>query len=161
MIVRLLRAWLALPRLLRALAPVAVMGLLWWSSSREPSPEAGGPVKAFLHNGMHIVAYGALGSAYWLCFTALASLAAAPIRVANIASVVLAVAYGVVDEWHQSWVPGRVCSVSDVLSDLCGALLGVALLEMLLRRHAVFARALPFIALVCVGAVAFATWGPW
>ncbi len=36
-------------------------------------------------------------------------------------------AYGVSDEWHQSFVPGRHCDPWDVLKDLGGSVLGIAL----------------------------------
>jgi len=42
---------------------------------------------------------------------------------------VIAVAYAGTDEWHQSYVPGRSASVSDVAVDACGVALGaIALL---------------------------------
>jgi len=44
-------------------------------------------------------------------------LTAGPIAVA----VVVAVAYGVTDEWHQSFVPGRQSEVADLLADATGA----------------------------------------
>ena len=39
--------------------------------------------------------------------------------------VVITVAYGLSDEWHQSWVPGRVGSWVDVWYDALGALVAV------------------------------------
>lgn len=36
-------------------------------------------------------------------------------------------AYGIGDEWHQSFVPGRDCDPWDVLKDFGGAVLGVAI----------------------------------
>lgn len=39
-------------------------------------------------------------------------------------AVVVAAAYGVSDEWHQSWVPGRTPSAADVAADAVGAALG-------------------------------------
>jgi VanZ family protein len=38
-----------------------------------------------------------------------------------IAAVVLASLYGVADEWHQRFVPGRDFDVRDVMADLAGA----------------------------------------
>ncbi|MBI4366623.1 MAG: VanZ family protein [Deltaproteobacteria bacterium] len=35
--------------------------------------------------------------------------------------VVIAAAYGVTDEWHQAFVPGRDVSAWDWLADVCGA----------------------------------------
>ncbi len=39
-------------------------------------------------------------------------------------AVLVATAYGVSDEWHQSFVPGRMPSLADVGADAVGALLG-------------------------------------
>jgi VanZ family protein len=36
------------------------------------------------------------------------------------------VAFGISDEWHQSFVPGRSADVLDVLADAAGGALGVA-----------------------------------
>jgi VanZ family protein len=33
--------------------------------------------------------------------------------------------YGVFDEWHQSFVPGRYASLTDVALDVAGAVLGI------------------------------------
>lgn len=46
-----------------------------------------------------------------------------------------AAAYGVVDEWHQSFVPGRDAVASDALADLVGAAIGAFLIARLLRRR--------------------------
>ena len=39
--------------------------------------------------------------------------------------------YAVLDEWHQSFLPGRVCDPKDVLIDTCGVLCGVLLTKLL------------------------------
>lgn len=36
----------------------------------------------------------------------------------------LAILYGLSDEWHQSFVPGRFCDATDLLADSAGALFG-------------------------------------
>jgi len=36
-------------------------------------------------------------------------------------AIVVTVIYGVLDEWHQSFVPGRMCSFWDILADTIGA----------------------------------------
>ena len=38
----------------------------------------------------------------------------------------IATIYGVTDEWHQSFVPGRMADVRDVVADAAGAALGLA-----------------------------------
>lgn len=42
-------------------------------------------------------------------------------------ATLLATAYGVTDEYHQSFVPGRTADPADVVKDLVGAALGCAL----------------------------------
>lgn len=42
------------------------------------------------------------------------------------AALLAAVAWGGIDEWHQSWVPLRDSSALDVAADGLGALIGVA-----------------------------------
>lgn len=44
--------------------------------------------------------------------------------------------YGVSDEWHQSFVPGRDPSLGDLAADTAGVLLGYWLLSALLTRFA-------------------------
>jgi VanZ family protein len=41
-----------------------------------------------------------------------------------LATVILTFFYGITDEFHQSFVPGRDSSFGDVIADLAGALLG-------------------------------------
>ncbi len=43
------------------------------------------------------------------------------------APVLIVSAYGVIDEIHQSMVPGRECSVGDWVADTIGAVAGVAM----------------------------------
>jgi VanZ family protein len=47
----------------------------------------------------------------------------------------LAAAYALSDEYHQSFVPGREVSLSDILADLLGAVVGVVLLHELYKRY--------------------------
>ena len=49
-------------------------------------------------------------------------------------AAVLAALYGCSDEWHQSFVPGRMLDVLDLIADAVGALLGALALHRLTRR---------------------------
>ena len=50
-------------------------------------------------------------------------------------SIFLAVLYGLSDEFHQSFVPGRECSLLDLLADFLGAAFGAAIsLKTLINR---------------------------
>lgn len=48
-------------------------------------------------------------------------------------AVVLASLYAVTDEFHQSFVPGRMCDPADWLTDTLGAMLGAAVAAIALR----------------------------
>jgi VanZ family protein len=43
--------------------------------------------------------------------------------------------YGVLDEIHQRYVPGRSADVFDVVADIAGGMLGIALLYLLINRR--------------------------
>jgi VanZ family protein len=54
-------------------------------------------------------------------------------------AMLLAVVYGVSDEWHQSFVPGRMADAADVAADAAGAVVAAGLgwaWAILLRRRA-------------------------
>lgn len=49
-------------------------------------------------------------------------------------AIVLGAVYAATDEFHQSFVPGRVPAVHDVLLDTCGAAAGCILMMLIFRR---------------------------
>ena len=55
-------------------------------------------------------------------------------EVASFVMVGLGVLYGVFDEWHQSFVPGRVVSLADWAADIIGVVLGYFAFRMILSR---------------------------
>lgn len=81
---------------------------------------------------MHLIAYGVLG------FLAMGSCNAGRSRHRAMhywLVVSLVGVYGVLDEIHQYFVPGRHSDVLDVLADISGGLLGAGLMFLLLRRY--------------------------
>lgn len=52
-------------------------------------------------------------------------------------AVVLATLYGLSDEFHQSFIPGRLASVSDLVADSVGALVGAVAATALGTRRRV------------------------
>ena len=51
----------------------------------------------------------------------------APVSVSHgLAAIAVTTAYGVSDEWHQSFVPGRTADVADLRADATGAIVGTA-----------------------------------
>jgi VanZ family protein len=85
-----------------------------------------GPLPAGVSDkSAHTVAYAGLGILLLFALTQ-----GRPARVTlrrAVIAVALASVYGMSDEWHQSFVPGRSAEWADVLADVLGATLGVAL----------------------------------
>lgn len=81
----------------------------------------------------HVAVYGALGLA-----TAVALHRGVGLRSLTalfVWSVLLCTAYGVSDEIHQSFVPGRSPDVRDVVADFAGAVLGAGVYVARLRAR--------------------------
>jgi hypothetical protein len=118
-------------RFVRLLAPLVCMSILWMQSALpETDGTLGGvPLTEAVQNLLHIPAYTLL-SAAWLWMFGYVSARAGGW------ACCLAGGYGVIDEVHQAFVPGRCASWLDVALDVVGAALGVGLLTALQRvRH--------------------------
>ena len=79
----------------------------------------------------HAIVYAVLGGLYLALFRPGPAGYAAQARWLALG---LAVLYGISDEWHQSFVPGREPDVLDVLADGVGAAVGTLLLHLLVKR---------------------------
>lgn len=129
-----------MPGKLRVALPLLIMGAFYWLSSLPGTPSAGDPphyavfhwVPSSVQNALHVPAYAALASAWrW----ALRDWLHAPgARAAG--AFAIASAYGVLDEWHQSFVPARYASLTDVAFDVAGAALGIWLAAWIGSRAA-------------------------
>ena len=111
---------------LRWAAVIAWMGLIFFLSSRADLPNFAPGLPGLEEIGGHLTVYGVLAGLLWWALRGMA------IRYPATWALVLAMLYGVTDEYHQSFVPGRDMSVSDLMVDLIGAgasLLIVALLQ--------------------------------
>ena len=133
------------------------MLVLWWSSSRTVNDTGETTVGCFLHNGGHVVAFGVLGA---LALLALDEPAQWRRRHA-VAALLIALLYGIVDEVHQRWVPGRTSSIADVLSDGAGAMLAACLLLGFATDVPAARRLAIVAALLAVATVSLATWTSW
>ncbi|WP_134704263.1 VanZ family protein [Ammoniphilus sp. YIM 78166] len=97
------------------------MGVIFYLSSRTGS-ELQGMFPFFnSFNFGHVVAYFILSIFfYWALY---------PFRSGKIdirlLSVGLCLLYGISDEWHQSFVPGRMPDLFDIVNDVIGASLGM------------------------------------
>uniref|UniRef100_A0A7C5ZZU9 VanZ-like domain-containing protein n=1 Tax=Thermus tengchongensis TaxID=1214928 RepID=A0A7C5ZZU9_9DEIN len=85
------------------------MGLLWWLSSQ---PATGMGLPHPWDKGAHFLAYLLLG---FLLRLGLGRF---------LPAFLLAALYGALDEWHQSFVPGREAFGWDLLADALGAWAG-------------------------------------
>jgi len=119
------RAALSLPRPVWAAVAAAWAGLIWYLSSQPGSPEGNSLVWAWAGNLAHAPLFGLL--ALWLALT-LPRTGQGEGRWSRLSTgdlvlvAALVLAWGVTDEWHQSWVSDRTASVADMATDLVGAL---------------------------------------
>ena len=116
---------------LSLLLAVVWMGMLFWLS-HQPSIDAPmlfpGQDKVF-----HASVYGILG---FFLLGAMRPATAGYTRDQIRTSVIIASLYGISDEFHQAFVPGRSPDVLDWLADTTGALLAAILLARLTRALA-------------------------
>lgn len=100
------------------------MALIFVISAQPALPSAPGRWDALLKKTMHALAYGILT---WLYLRALRGHWRDE-RMIRVVSVMLALAYAVSDEYHQTFVPGRSGGWVDVVIDGLG-ILGATLLD--------------------------------
>ncbi len=108
-------------RLLSLWAPVVLVMVLIFVFSAMPDP--GAPLGDLSDKSAHVIAYAALGGSLIRALASGRASGLAPPRL--IAAVLLTILYGVSDELHQQFVPGRTPDWLDVLADGAGAALGV------------------------------------
>lgn len=117
------------------LPPLVWMGLIFLLSSRPSLPSLPGGWDVLLKKTGHVVVYGVLTWLYWRALRQ-------HFRASTVLRVVcigLAVAYGLSDEYHQTFVLGRNGTLLDVVVDGVGAC-GAMLLDRRLERRRVLAR---------------------
>lgn len=114
-------------RRLGSVGAVAWMALIFFLSSQEKLPTTAGMPPDIAAIAGHFVAYSVLA-----IFTRVAIGGLQPGRRADVIAIALATLYGISDEFHQSFVPGRDSSVFDVAIDLLGASAGVIALNLIL-----------------------------
>ncbi len=110
-------------RLLGWLGAAAWCGLIFWLSS---TPDAGG-VFGFLPSGSDKALHG---GAFMILAGLLTLATGRPLL-----SAALALGYGVSDEVHQLFVPGRTADIADLFADAVGAAIGAWLVGYLVRRR--------------------------
>lgn len=113
--------------------PAALIFACSWILSCQPSIAA---IPNFFGADKIVHFFCFAGLSFWVAFAVPPSLRAKPRAALSVAIVSL---YGVIDEIHQSFTPGRDCSVFDWMADTLGALAGaaalVALCALVARRR--------------------------
>ncbi len=106
------------------------MAVIYELSSRSKLPKVSSISDEAISLGGHCGAYAILAVCFWwaLGMTDLASGKRILIALAG------AVLYGLSDEWHQSFVPGRTPDIRDIFVDGMGAVAGLFLVSLLARR---------------------------
>ena len=107
-------------RAARFVPALALMALIWFLSD-QPDLGTGLSWDALLRKLAHMAVFGTLMLLWWW--------PAGPV-----AAVAITFAWAVLDEVHQTWVPGRHGAISDVAIDALGMGLAAALAVWWLRR---------------------------
>jgi VanZ family protein len=110
---------------------LAWMGLIFFLSSRSKLPEASDALAGLQAIAGHFTVYAVLAA---LVAFALAESGLSLQRRLTFAFI-FAVCYGVTDEFHQSFVPGRDADALDLLVDAIGAVTALAVYVWLERRR--------------------------
>jgi VanZ family protein len=101
---------------------IVVMGTIFFLSSKT-NDELSLPAIEGLDKILHGIAYGTLAITMMFAFSPeFSRRRSLTVMLLTIAGVLL---YGVSDEFHQSFVPGREVSAMDVLADVCGGTIAV------------------------------------
>ena len=117
---------------LRYWLPVIVWCGLIFVQSAYPTP---GKLPSWPHfdKVLHLCGYALLGGLVCRALETIGSMRERRMR-RFLVGLVFAALYGLTDEWHQSFVPGRSATVGDALADLVGAGVGSAAWVMLWAR---------------------------
>jgi VanZ family protein len=110
-------------------AVIAWMGLIFFLSSRPDLPNFAPGLPGLEEIGGHLTEYGVLAALLWW------ALRRTGVRYPATWALVLAVLYGCTDEYHQSFVPGRTMSVTDLMMDLVGASAALLIVSLLYARR--------------------------
>jgi VanZ family protein len=103
----------------RLAPPLALMGLIFLLSAQPDLNSGLGTLDTILRKTAHMMEFGLLWFLWWRAF------GYGKLR-ATVTAAVIAILYAATDEWHQSFVAGRVGSPWDWAIDVAGV--GVAVL---------------------------------
>lgn len=119
------------PTVLRLLPPLVMSAAIFVSASLPGKYQP-----TFLHGGgdkyAHALAYGLLAASFLFAFGR-DLIRRFPIRI-SIATILICLAYGGLEEWYQHLVPGRRPDRADLAADMVGALLVVLFWTIILLK---------------------------
>jgi len=100
-------------------------------------PAASMPSFGVVDKVNHLSAYFILAILLFLTLLFQQKISLAKKRVAAYALIICSL-YGMLDEVHQIFIPGRSAELLDFVADACGALLGVLLMNYLVKKSGAF-----------------------
>src|SRR5262245_8857594 len=126
---RAARCALVIPSKIHVSLPLLLMAVCYWFSSLPgtPLPDDFALYRLLnwlsptVQNMLHVPAYAALTLAWRWALRAWLRTPAARMR----GACAIAFAWGLLDEWHQAFVPGRFASLTDVALNATGVALGI------------------------------------
>lgn len=116
---------------LRFLPAIAWAGLIFFISHQPTVPSVPGLASSVTSVVGHFTVYFVLAILLWWGL----GIFDIPASQRTAIAFTGAVLYGVSDEWHQSFVPGRTPDIMDVLTDAIGAAVGLVLIHQLARSR--------------------------
>lgn len=127
-------------KVVTVMAPVLYMALIYWFSSIPGTATVEDPsvyvvvswLPPRLQNLLHIPLFGVLA---WLWYRSLYLWLGRNRRPQWVGAMAFLItsAYGVLDEFHQAFVPGRYASLTDIILNVIGAMLAIWLCRRLAR----------------------------
>lgn len=123
-----------LPRWLRDIVPLVLwLGLIFFLSHQptllDVEEQLGSLGEKILYKSAHVLAYAVTAWLWWRLLSPERRVTPTSLW----AAFILTTLYGVSDEIHQSFVPGRHARLADVLFDASGALITIILLRRVKR----------------------------
>jgi VanZ family protein len=116
---------------LRTVPMTLVMGTIFMLS-HQPGDTLHLPPLQGIDKVAHAVVYGVLATTVIFAFSK--QFKERNYRIVLIVTIFFCFLFGISDEFHQSFVPGRSTSGLDLLADVCGALL-TCIFSIWLRKH--------------------------
>jgi VanZ family protein len=102
-------------------------------SSRALPMQDGAVLRLMIRKSIHLAEYAMLG---WLIYRSTVARSGQPRCAVMVCILMTAIAIAGLDEWHQTFVPGRSGSPLDVMIDAAGAGIGLLLVLLLDKRSA-------------------------